>query len=217
MDQRRFSGLMVSCLCFLFLLSACSTIPGIGGGSPASQPTATATTASATPQETPAATPTQASSVSLEQVDWNNFTYTFSCFTGSPVQVKMKDGQADQNGVHYTVQKPVFGDLNNDGQPEAVILYHCEGGGTSPQLVYVYTGTAQHPTLMATLPGNGDNKLATVNQALVAAGILQLVGYGYSANVPLCCPDLLVTSTYKWMGQSFLLVTSNAIKRPPNS
>ncbi|HEY0755497.1 MAG TPA: hypothetical protein VGD98_16185 [Ktedonobacteraceae bacterium] len=212
-------------LCLLLLLTACGSSQSSGdSGKPNAtpsvptsnaQPTPTATTLNT--QSTPAITPTQGSSGSLEQIDWSNFTYTFSCFTSSPVQVKMKNGQADANGVHYTVQKPVFGDLNGDGQSEVVILYHCAGGGTSPQLVYVYTGTEQHLTIMAYLPGANNNKLATVTQAAVVAGILQLTGYGYSDGVPLCCPDLLVTSTYKWNGSALVLVTTQSVPRPANS
>lgn len=235
MRQTRFFTSMVACVCVLVLLAACGGVQGSGGNgsttntastpsSSQSTPTSTSTDSqSATPTATssntrsaPTPTPTQGSAGSLEQIDWSNFTYTFSCFTGTPVQVKMKNGQADQNGVHYTVQKPVFGDLNGDGHPEAVIIYHCEGGGTSPQLVYVYTGTEQQPTIMAYLPGDG-SKLQTVNQAAIVAGILQLTGYGYSDNVPLCCPDLLVTTTYKWNGSTFTVVTSQSIKRVPGA
>lgn len=216
MRQRGFSTSIIACFCLLLLLSACSSSIPSGGGGTGSGGDPTATPSVSQPNQPSAASPTSASADSLEQIDWSNYTYTFGCFTAQPVQVKMQDGEADQNGVHYTVQKPVFGDLTGDGQDEAVILYHCEGGGTSPQLVYVYTGTAQQPTLLAYLPGKGDN-IVTVTRALVAQGILQLVGYGYSANVPECCPDLLVTTTYKWNGSGFTLVTTQSIPRPPNA
>ena len=223
MRRTRFFTSIVACVCLLVLLAACGGVQGGGGNgsttNSASTPSnaqSTPTTTSSNTQSTPALTPTRGSADSLEQIDWSNFTYTFSCFTGTPVQVKMKNGQADQNEVHYTVQKPVFGDLNGDGHSEAVIIYHCEGGGTSPQLVYVYTGTEQQPTIMAYLPGDG-SKLETVNQAVVVAGNLQLTGYGYSDNVPLCCPDLLVTTTYKWNGSAFAVVTSQSIKRVPGA
>jgi hypothetical protein len=221
MRQRGFFTLIIACFCFLLLLSACSSsIPSGGGGGTGSGGNPTATPSESQPNPSPEAssTSTSSSADSLEKIDWSNYTYTFSCYTAQPVQVKMHNGEADQNGVHYTVQKPVFGDLNGDGQDEAVILYHCEGGGTSPQLVYVYTGTAQQPTMMASLPRSDQgDKITTVTRALVAQGILQLVGYGYSANVPLCCPDLLVTTTYKWNGSSFALITTQSIPRPSNS
>jgi len=206
-------GPLVAYLCLLLLLSACgtssATIP------PVRATVSLDTVASPTSTES-SFQPTPTPSASLEHINWSNFTYTFSCFTAHPVQVTLHNSQANQDGVHYTIQKPVFGDLTGDGQPEAVIIYHCEGGGTSPLLVFVYSGTEQQPTLLANLPSNGD-KLATVISALIVHGILQLSGYGYSANVPLCCPDLLVTTTYQWNGSNFSAVLSNSIPRPPNS
>ncbi|GHO76909.1 hypothetical protein KSD_46800 [Ktedonobacter sp. SOSP1-85] len=133
--------------------------------------------------------PTSTSPASLEQVDWNNFTYTFPCYSDHPIAVRIRNGSAELNHVHYYIRKTVFGDLTGHGQPEAVILFQCTAADAAPAQVFVYSGTAQHPSLLATLPAAG-RPWFDVQQVRITNGTQQLSGYGYKLQDPLSSPSL---------------------------
>ena len=143
---------------------------------------------------------------SLQNVNWSDFTYTFTCYDAHLQLVRVKNGSATWNGIHFSVQKPVFGDLTGDGQAEAAIVYQCSAADTAPARVLIYAGTAQHPSLLATLPVEGTKPLVSVTEASIANETLQLSGYGYTSHDPLCCPSLRTTITYQWDGSSFRIV-----------
>jgi hypothetical protein len=146
---------------------------------------------------------------SLEQVDWSNFTYTFSCYSDHPIAVRVKNGSAERNHVHYYVQKPVFGDLMGNGRKEAVIRFQCTAADVAPAQVFVYAGTAQHPYLLATLPTE-ERPWFSVQQASITHRTLQLSGYGYKLQDPLCCPSLWTTRIYRWNGSSFVVIATHS-------
>lgn len=153
---------------------------------------------------------TQTAPASLQQVDWNNFTYIFTCYTDQPAIVKVTNGSAHPGYVYYTVSKPVFGDLTGDGQPEAVIPFQCSAADTAPAQVFVYTGTAQHPRQLATLPLGGTQPMLSVRSATIANGTLLLSGDGYTPHDPLCCPSLHTTITYQWNGTNFAVIATHS-------
>lgn len=152
---------------------------------------------------------TSTSPSSLEQVDWRNFTYTFSCYSDHPIAIRIRNGSAASNYVHYYVRNPVFGDLTGDGQPEAVIPFQCTAADAAPAQVFVYSGTAQHPYLLATLPAAG-RPWFNVQQASITNGALQLSGYGYKLQDSLCCPSLWTTTSYRWNGSSFVVIATHS-------
>jgi hypothetical protein len=151
--------------------------------------------------------PTSTASSSLEHVDWSNFTYTFTCYSDHPITVKVKNGSAELNHVHYSVQKPVFGDLMGNGQKEAVIRFQCSAADVAPAQVFVYAGTAQHPHLLATLPTE-DRPWFSVQQVRIPNRTLKLSGYGYKLQDPLCCPSLWTTRIYRWNGSRFVVIAT---------
>lgn len=147
----------------------------------------------------------------LTAVDWANFTYTSSCYSNSPQQYTVHNGTATANGVSFGVEPPVFGDLTGDGQPEAVILYSCVAADSYGPRALVYSGTAEHPVLLADLPAQNDS-LARIATVKIVNGNLQLSGQGYALGDASCCPSLQVTTTYKWNGTQFIIVNTTATK-----
>ena len=201
---------LITCLWLGVLLSAC-TSPSIGG---TPSPTPGLTSAQLTQRAfVPNATPRGSNpGGSLEQIDWRNFTYPFICFSDHAVSVTTKDGSASHNGVRYAlIGVPVFGDLNGDyHQEEAVIVYRCARGDTEYNQALVYSGTALHPSLLATLPNRND-PLQSVELASIGDETLRLTGSAYAPKDPSCCPSLHIVESYKWNGKSFLLVASHSM------
>lgn len=161
--------------------------------------------------------PTAIPAASLENVDWSNFTYTFTCYTAQPVTITLHNGSAQRNGITYSVLKPVFGDLTGNGQPEAVLIFQCTAADAAPARVFVYAGTARHPTLLAVLPPD-DHTHFGVRAASISQGILQLTGDGYTRRDPHCCPSLKVVTRYKWADTHFDVLDAEASPlTPPKS
>ncbi len=158
--------------------------------------------------------PTAIPPASVERVDWSNFTYTFTCYTTRPVTIRLHNGSAQQNGVTYSVLKPVFGELTGTGQLAAVIIFQCTAADAAPAQAFVYGGTAQYPTLLAILPPD-EHAHFGVRAASISHGILQLSGDGYTAQDPLCCPSLKVITRYKWNGTHFNVLNAEAFPVAP--
>ncbi len=159
-----------------------------------------------------AATPS-ASPASLERINWRNYTYHSSCY-GNTRPFHAHNGVAVNNGIHFTVYAPYFGELTGDANAEAIVPYQCSAADTGGKHVFVYGGTAAHPVLLADLPGaHANNTLDNVMQVSVKQGALYLTGVGYSAGTPRCCPDLAIQNSYRWNGSTFVLVRSVVHKR----
>ena len=140
-------------------------------------------------------------------VDWTNFTYFSTCY-GNTQPFKTSNGKAQNKAIHFEVYGPiVFGDLTGDGQPEAAIRYSCTGADFGGVRVFIYSGTASHPILLGDLPlatKNNQGGSWTVERVNMTNQILQLVGRGYSASAPHCCPDLHIEASYRWDGKHFI-------------
>jgi hypothetical protein len=185
----------------LFLLCSCS-----GTSLPAQTPTATSVNQASIPASS-------ASSASLEHVNWMNYTYNSSCY-GNTQPFHVRHGVAVNNGVHFMVYQPYYGDLTGDAKAEAIIPYQCSAADTSGKHVFVYSGTATHPVRLADLPGaHASNTLDNVMKVSIERGALYLAGVGYSAGAPRCCPDLAIENSYRWTGSTFVLVRSVIHKR----
>jgi len=121
---------------------------------------------------------------------------------------------AVNNGIHFTVYPPYYGDLTGDAMPEAIIPYQCSGADTGGKHVLIYSGTATHPVLLADLPEvHAGNTIDNVMKISIGQGELQLAGIGYSAGTPRCCPDLSIQNSYRWNGRKFVLLRSIVNKR----
>lgn len=151
----------------------------------------------------------------LSAVDWRNFTYPTSCSTHAK-PVTLKNGQGRVEGFLFQIYPPMFGDLTGDGRAEAVVPYSCTGADFGGAHVFVFTGTAAHPLLLAKLPSpvSGNvNALDSVESVRIQRGLLRLSGRGYTATAAHCCPDLTITITYRWNDRTFVVANSTTTPR----
>ena len=114
---------------------------------------------------------------------------------------------AQADGIHFQVYPPLFGDLTGDGQPEALVPYSCTGADFGGVHLFVFTGAASHPRLMAQIPSPTApyvGSIASVHSVTLPVlavmpeqRVLQVNGTGYSATAPHICPDLDITLRYQ--------------------
>lgn len=169
-------------------------------------------TASPVPS-TPNATRPIAQFPPLTTVDWANFTYYSSCY-GNHLPFHVVNGTATNNGIQLRTLQAVYGDLTGDGQPEVAIPYICTGADFGGERVFVYTGNAEHPILMGDLPTNtgaGANTFGSVMTVAIMNGLITLSGVGYGPGEPRCCPGLQITSSYRWDGSRFVMVSDRVV------
>jgi len=165
--------------------------------------------------QSPSPTPTLSSS--LMSVDWANFTYSSSCY-GIRQTYHVHNGTAMVNNIFFQVEKPVFGDLTGDGQPEAVIPYSCTGADFGGESVFVYTGDATNPMLIGDLPTSdqlANNNLGSVEKVTINNSELILSGKAYGLGDAQCCPSLQYTVTYRWNGSAFVVVNLSEVSLTP--
>jgi len=149
----------------------------------------------------------------LTHVDWASFTYVLGgSRAGQSVKATNGKGTLSSGGQGVTfLLPPTYGDLNGDGQPEAAVRFLvCGADCGSPELV-VYTGTRDHPVLMAEPKLDFDSSQGHVywgpDTVSISNEVMTLSGPGYSPPTPSCCPDLSVTASYRWNGSSFVIVS----------
>lgn len=99
--------------------------------------------------------------------------------------------------------KLVTGDITGDGKSDAVMLWTCSSGagGAQPRILsyWVDGKRIKQKSLMTPLPQAAWVKIRK-GRVIVKGGTYSGVG------VPLCCPDVKVTLTYKWNGRKLVLI-----------
>jgi hypothetical protein len=164
--------------------------------------------------------PLSAAAAPLTSVDWANITYSSSCFSNRSVRYVARNGQAQSNGIHFQVYTPIFGDITGDGRQEALVPYSCTGADFGGVHLYVYTGSAGQPSLLAEIPSRSFSSSLMVSvhtitlpalTVLPQERVLQVEGVGYSARAIHTCPDLDVTLRYQVTGGR-LVATGTTVK-----
>ncbi|KUN84920.1 hypothetical protein AQJ66_15395 [Streptomyces bungoensis] len=116
----------------------------------------------------------------------------------------------DCGPVKAIVVKKATGDLDGDGRPETVAVVHCDAPmGTPPDGVYVLTRGADNPKprVVATLVDPKDRRTVTDFALRARTVTATLLGYS-TADVPSCCPDLKIPTTWRWNGTAFVRSTT---------
>ncbi|MFD1537413.1 hypothetical protein [Nonomuraea guangzhouensis] len=96
------------------------------------------------------------------------------------------------------------GDLTGDGKPETVVVSSCPSPTSgNPVISFVYDGAAKRsaPHLLGAL---GKNRYFKSQTVAIRKGQVHLRGKVVSDRAANCCPDLMVSQTYKWNGTKFL-------------
>jgi hypothetical protein len=134
------------------------------------------------------ATSARSATSDLHQVDFRGFTYYPSCadFESEEAKVPIKvsggkfEGKAgtDQEGTHFEVREVLYGDLDGDGQDEALVRTLCNTGGTGQfDEGFVYGWRGGKPVLLGRIPG-GDRASGGVRCARFENGALQIERLG---------------------------------------
>ena len=98
----------------------------------------------------------------IRKVDFKNFTYSAHCLGETPQNIRVKNGEfskeTQEDGYvdrfYFQVFSVAYGDLNADGQDDAVTLTVCNTGGTGNfSEGMVYSMKAGKPSLIARIPG----------------------------------------------------------------
>jgi hypothetical protein len=141
----------------------------------------------------------------IRQTDFRNFAYRPACLgmDGKTPPIRVKDGEYSrdkgiEDRVYFKVVDVVFGDLDGDGQEEAIVETVCNTGGTgnfSDGVIFKLKGGKPAP--VATL-GMGDRADGGIHKIAVEGGLIKVGRYG--GNSGACCPDYVDTYTHRLAG-----------------
>jgi hypothetical protein len=147
----------------------------------------------------------------IRNVDFKNFTYDAEfCGGESASRITVKNGEfAEEKEVdgytdrmYFSVFGFTYGDLDGDGNDEAVVLSLCNTGGTGNFTeAYIFTMRNGEPLKIVTLEG-GDRADGGMREARIEKGTLIMETNDPGEFGGACCPEIVVTRTYKLKGQT---------------
>lgn len=144
----------------------------------------------------------------IRKIDFKNFTYNPFCVGEEPQNVTVKDGEfleeKQEDGYtdrfSFTIFSINYGDINDDGNEDAVILSNCNTGGTGQFTEgFVYELKDGKPSLVTRIPG-GDRAYGGLVEAKIENGLLVVDSNDVGEQSGACCPEFSVTSRYKITG-----------------
>jgi len=158
----------------------------------------------------------------IRKVDFKNFSYSPTLCNkeykiGSSVRIRngmFRTGRAD-DGAEFGVSNIQYGDLNSDGNEDAIVTTYCEpipnnNAGANEWFIY----TIQQNGRFILLSEMTDESLNKDYSSYFSGGVLWRssisIKSGYlivesAADGPHCCPKHKVTMRYRWNGQKFVL------------
>jgi hypothetical protein len=150
----------------------------------------------------------------IRKVDFKNFTYSAHCAGDDPQTLTVKNGEfsseTPQDGyvdrLYFNVSDIAYGDLNGDGRDEAIVLTVCNTGGTgnfSEGFVFTMKGMK---TAMIERIGGGDRAYGGLRTTRVENGLLIVEKNDPGKYGAACCPELIVTTTHKLVGNKLTKV-----------
>ena len=144
----------------------------------------------------------------IRSVDFKNFTYSVQCISETPQDITVKDGEfskeEQQEGYvdryQFNVYDIAFGDLDRDRSDEATVLTICNTGGTGNfSEGYVFSMKHGKPALVTRIPG-GDRAYGGLRRTRVENGLLVVESNDVGPEGGACCPQVIVTTTYRVSG-----------------
>jgi hypothetical protein len=135
----------------------------------------------------------------IRNVDFFNWPHNAFCFSDSPARnrVTVRNGEFTPRGRgFFLVRSVTYGDLNGDGNDEAVVIVLCNGGGTgnfTEGLIYTMRGA--QPVVLAGIEG-GDRSHDGIANIRIRDGLLEVGRYGTDSGGA-CCPEYINTQTYR--------------------
>ncbi|MGN9786469.1 hypothetical protein ACTMTF_33950 [Nonomuraea sp. ZG12] len=127
----------------------------------------------------------------VDQVDW-----------ASVVEADLNCPEPGPHAARYVVRARVaaVGDLTRDERRETVVVASCPSSTSSnPLIAFVYdeASSSSAPHLLGKL---GENRYFRSLKVTIGGGHVHLYGKAVSDRAPRCCPDLIVSQTYRWDG-----------------
>lgn len=141
----------------------------------------------------------------IRKVDFKNFSYSPFCAGEEMQNVTVKDGefseekQADgyTDRFYFGVFSINYGDINGDGNEDAVILSNCNTGGSGQFTEgFIYELKDGKPSLLTRIPG-GDRAFGGLVEAKIEDNLLVLEAYDAGKDGAACCPEFSVISRFK--------------------
>ncbi|MGQ0632916.1 MAG: hypothetical protein ACT4P1_18020 [Sporichthyaceae bacterium] len=93
-------------------------------------------------------------------------------------------------------------DFTGDGVGDALLAVRCDAGaGSPPSTVLAIAARPNGPEVLGELlAADAGEVVSNLDNTGTSAVI---TAFGYSADAPRCCPDLQVTRSFRWLGESF--------------
>lgn len=146
----------------------------------------------------------------IRKVDFKNFTYLPLCAEeeNEAVKVTVKNGKFSEEKkvddyterFYFEIFSVSYGDVNGDGNEDAVILSFCNTGGTGNfSEGFIFEMKNGKPALLARIPG-GDRAYGGLREAKVEKGLLVVQSNDVGELGGACCPEYIVTTKYKVKG-----------------
>jgi hypothetical protein len=141
----------------------------------------------------------------IRKVDFENFTYSAFCAGEGPFEVTVSAGEflkkeevngTVENYLRFQVKSVNYGDLNNDGKEEAVVITVCNTGGTGQfSEGYIFSLENKKPVLKGRIAG-GDRADGGLVSAKIEEQTLIVESYEEGMGGALCCPEFIVTNKF---------------------
>ena len=146
--------------------------------------------------------------VTVHDVDWMNGTFDLGdrpyAFTAVRYADLDEDGQCQ---ICLSIRNVSFGDVDGDGQDEAIVLVNADLGGAGLSLDgYLFGMKEGKPVMRAQLEG-GDRGDGGIQGVTVAAGEVIVRRFDLSGTDSICCPSRILIERWRWSGDQL-------VKRP---
>ena len=152
---------------------------------------------------------------SIRKIDFKNFTYEVESGE-SKEKIKVKDGEfsrhSEDDPLYFSVTEVTYGDLDGDGQDEAVVSTLTSTGGTGQfSNGQIFTLKSGKPIVLTEFEG-GDRAYGGLVSAKIAGGVLTVERYAPGEGGGNCCPEYVETTRYKWDGAALRQLGDSATR-----
>lgn len=145
----------------------------------------------------------------IRKVDFKNFTYDVQIFE-TKEKLTLKNGAFDRNTeddkLYFSVAVDGYGDLDGDGKEEAVVLTMMNTGGTGNFSSGIIFTMKDSKAVVLTEFDGGDRAYGGLVGAKILDQKLIVQQYDVGETGGACCPEFIVTTTFKWNGKELFQV-----------
>lgn len=145
----------------------------------------------------------------IRKIDFRNYSYN-TCFSEDKKTTRITKGKYEREikegdykyTVYFEVRDVIYGDLDGDGKEEAVVSTMCSGGGTGRFTEALIFRSKNGKEELIGSTGMGDRADGGLHDIKFVNGQLKVEQYGGNAGA--CCPEYIVTHTYKLTGKGLV-------------